>query len=95
AARDEDFLVLEMGANHHGEIAYMSEIARPEVALITSIGRAHLEGFGSLDGVARAKGEIARGLPRDGLFVVPADSPYIPLWRMLAAGRRLVTFGLD
>ena len=56
--------MLEMGANHPGEIGYMTDIARPEVALITNAGRAHLEGFGSLEGVARAKGEIARGLPR-------------------------------
>lgn len=93
-AEDEDFLVLEMGANHHGEIGYMTEIARPHVALITNAGRAHLEGFGSLDGVARAKGEIARGLPDDGVFVFSADSPYRALWKELAAGREVLTFGL-
>jgi UDP-N-acetylmuramoyl-tripeptide--D-alanyl-D-alanine ligase len=75
SARDEDFLVLEMGANHHGEIGYMTDIARPDVALITNAGRAHLEGFGSVDGVARAKGEIARGLPGEGVFVFAGDSP--------------------
>lgn len=95
SARDEDFLVLEMGANHHGEIGYMTEIARPEVALITNAGRAHLEGFGSVAGVARAKGEIARGLPEDGVFVVSGDSPYLGLWRELAEGRRMLTFALD
>jgi len=95
SARDEDFLVLEMGANHHGEIGYMTEIARPEVALITNAGRAHLEGFGSVEGVARAKGEIARGLPEDGVFVVSGDSPYLGLWRELAEGRRMLTFALD
>jgi UDP-N-acetylmuramoyl-tripeptide--D-alanyl-D-alanine ligase len=93
-ARDEDFLVLEMGANHPGEIGYMSELARPQVALITNAGRAHLEGFGSVDGVARAKGEIALGLPADGVFVIGADSPYTDLWRGLAAGRRMLTFAL-
>lgn len=95
AARDEAFLVLEMGANHPGEIASMTRIGRPEVALITNAGRAHLEGFGSLDGVARAKGEIAEGLPPDGTFVVPGDSAYTDLWRGLAKGRRLRTFALD
>ncbi len=94
-ARDEAFLVLEMGANHPGEIAYMTGIGRPEVALITNAGRAHLEGFGSLEGVARAKGEIAQGLPPDGIFVVPGDSPYTPLWQGLAADRRVQTFALD
>lgn len=94
-ARDEPFLVLEMGANHPGEIAYMTAIGRPDVALITNAGRAHLEGFGDLEGVARAKGEIARGLAPEGVFVVPGDSPYTPLWQALAEGRLVRTFALD
>jgi UDP-N-acetylmuramoyl-tripeptide--D-alanyl-D-alanine ligase len=94
-ARDEAFLVLEMGANHPGEIDYMTTIGRPVVALITNAGRAHLEGFGSVEGVARAKGEIARGLSPDGVFVVPGDSPYTPLWQGLAEGRTVRTFALD
>jgi UDP-N-acetylmuramoyl-tripeptide--D-alanyl-D-alanine ligase len=93
AARDEDFLILEMGANHHGEIAYMTRIARPEAAMITNAGRAHLEGFGTVAGVARAKGEIAAGLPADGTFVFMADTPWTPLWHVLACGRRALTFG--
>jgi len=92
-ARDEDFLVLEMGANHPGEIGYLTDIARPDVAVITNAGRAHLEGFGSLEGVAKAKGEIARGLPADGTFIVPSDSPWTGLWRVLAAGRPMLTCG--
>jgi UDP-N-acetylmuramoyl-tripeptide--D-alanyl-D-alanine ligase len=94
-ARDEHWLVLEMGANHHGEIGYLTDIARPEAALITNAGRAHLEGFGSIEGVVRAKGEIAGGLPPDGTFVVPGDARWIGLWRGLARGRRVLTFGLD
>ncbi len=93
-ARDQDWLVLEMGANHPGEIGYMTDIARPEAALLANAGRAHLEGFGSIEGVALAKGEIARGLPADGVFVVPGDAPWTDLWRDLAQGRRLLTFGL-
>lgn len=93
AARDEQFLILEMGANHHGEIGYLTDIARPDVALITNAGRAHLEGFGSVEGVAHAKGEIARGLPADGTFVVMADVPWTPLWQRLAEGRPMLTFG--
>lgn len=95
AARDEDFLVLEMGANHPGEIGYLTDIGRPDIAVITNAGRAHLEGFGSVEGVARAKGEIARGLPADGTFIVPSDSPWTPLWRDLAGGRPMLTCGLD
>jgi len=94
-ARDEDYLVLEMGANHPGEIAALSAIARPEVALINNAGRAHLEGFGSLDGVARAKGEIIEGLVPSGILVIPADSPYTEQWRERACPRRVATFALD
>jgi UDP-N-acetylmuramoyl-tripeptide--D-alanyl-D-alanine ligase len=94
-ARDEDFLVLEMGANHPGEIGYMTDIARPDLALITNAGRAHLEGFGTLEGVARAKGEIARGLTAEGLFLVDGDAPHLGLWRELAAGRRMQTFSVN
>ncbi len=94
-ARDEDYLVLEMGANHPGEIGYMTDLARPDVALITNAGRAHLEGFGSLEGVARAKGEIARGLTDAGMFVASGDSPFTELWRELARGRRMLTFALN
>lgn len=90
---EEDFLVLEMGANHAGEIAYLTSIARPEVAAITNAGRAHLEGFGSLEGVARAKGEIVQGLPKHGTFIFPADSPWSGLWRDLAGSRPVLTCG--
>lgn len=93
-ARDEDYLVLEMGANHAGEIGYMTDLARPDLALITNAGRAHLEGFGTLEGVARAKGEIVRGLDSAGVFVVDGDSPFIALWRELAGTRRMLEFGL-
>ncbi|MEA3278831.1 MAG: UDP-N-acetylmuramoyl-tripeptide--D-alanyl-D-alanine ligase [Pseudomonadota bacterium] len=95
AARGEDFLVLEMGANHPGEIAYLTDIARPSVAIITNAGRAHLEGFGSVAGVARSKGEITRGLLPDGTLIIPSDSPFTGLWRDLAAGHRVLTCGLD
>jgi len=93
--RDQEFVVLEMGANHAGEIAYLSDIVRPEVALITNAGRAHLEGFGSLEGVARAKGEIIGGLGSQGTFLLNADDRWAPLWRELAAATGLLTFGCD
>ena len=94
-ARDEQFLVLEMGANHPGEIAYLTRIVRPDVALLNNAGRAHLEGFGSLEGVARAKGEIAGSLPHEGIFVFPSDTVWSSMWRDLAGPRRVLTFGFD
>ena len=86
--------VIEMGANHAGEIARLCALAAPEIGLVTTAGACHLEGFGSLEGVARAKGEIFESLPADGIAVINADDSYAALWRQLAAGRRVVTFGL-
>jgi UDP-N-acetylmuramoyl-tripeptide--D-alanyl-D-alanine ligase len=70
---DTEMAVMELGANHRGEIAGLCELARPTEAAITMISEAHLEGFGSLDDVASAKGEIAQGLPQEGTFYVNAN----------------------
>ncbi|MET0027491.1 MAG: UDP-N-acetylmuramoyl-tripeptide--D-alanyl-D-alanine ligase [Candidatus Thiodiazotropha sp.] len=93
--QDELSAVIEMGANHPGEIGYLSQIARPDVALITNAGEAHLEGFGDLNGVAHAKGEILGGLKHDGVGVLNADDPYFPLWREMLGERRMVSFGVS
>jgi len=86
--------VLEMGANHAGEIARLAAIGRPTVGVVTAAGPVHLEGFGSLEGVARAKGELFAGLPDDGVAIINLDDPFAPLWRELAGARRRVGFGL-
>ena len=86
--------VLELGANHQGEIARMVAICRPSVGLVTAAGPVHLEGFGGLEGVARGKGEMFSGLQQDGIAVMNLDSEFVPLWRELAGARRIVTFGL-
>ncbi len=93
--QDEKFAVIEMGANHAGEIRYLTNIARPDVAVLNNAGRAHLEGFGSLEGVARAKAEIMEGLSEHGTFVFNADDRFADLWRELAVGRKRVTFGVQ
>ncbi|NJD08297.1 MAG: UDP-N-acetylmuramoyl-tripeptide--D-alanyl-D-alanine ligase [Methylococcaceae bacterium] len=85
--------VIEMGANHPGEIAYVAGLARPEVGVITNAGAAHLEGFGSREGVARAKGELIQALSADGVAVLNADDPFLGLWRDLAGSRRAIRFG--
>ena len=87
------YAVIEMGANHAGEIYRLARWAVPDVGVVTQAAPAHLEGFGSLDGVARAKGELFEALPEDGVAVVNADDPYAPLWRQMAGDRRVVTFG--
>jgi len=86
--------VIEMGMNHPGEIAYLTRLARPTVALVNNAQRAHLAGLGTLTDVARAKGEIFEGLAADGVAVINADDPHAPLWRELAAGRAVTSFGL-
>lgn len=92
--RDERFAVVEMGANHAGEIDYLTRLVRPDVAVLNNAGRAHLEGFGSLEGVAKAKAEILNGLEADGLFVYNGDDRFAELWRALAGNRRRRTFGV-
>ncbi|MHB1140715.1 MAG: UDP-N-acetylmuramoyl-tripeptide--D-alanyl-D-alanine ligase [Sulfuricaulis sp.] len=89
------YAVIEMGMNHFGEIEYLSRLTRPTVALITNAGEAHLAGVGSLEGVARAKGEIFTGLRTAGTAVLNADDQFFPLWRTLVGNHRCLTFGLD
>ncbi|MEF3193048.1 MAG: UDP-N-acetylmuramoyl-tripeptide--D-alanyl-D-alanine ligase [Halothiobacillaceae bacterium] len=91
---DQPFAVIEMGANHPGEIAYLTGLARPDVALVTNTGRAHLEGFGGLAGVIHAKGEIYGGLQADGVALVNADDAGATEWLALNVGRRTLTFGM-
>lgn len=86
--------VIEMGASHAGEIALLTRLTRPDVGVITQAGDAHLEGFGSREGVARAKGELFAGLHR-GVAVINADDAYAPLWRELAASASMITFGVE
>ncbi|TXF13177.1 UDP-N-acetylmuramoyl-tripeptide--D-alanyl-D-alanine ligase [Pelomicrobium methylotrophicum] len=89
------YAVVEMGMNHAGEIAYLTRLAEPVVALINNAGRAHLEGLGSVEAVARAKGEIFEGLRDGGIAVINADDAYAGLWRKLAGSRRVIDFGLE
>ena len=92
---DDQYAVLEMGANHPGEIDYLAGLAQPTIAIVTNAGPAHLEGFGGLDGVARSKGELFARLGSDGIAVINADDVYAPLWRELAGHCQRVEFGLE
>ena len=94
--RDSDrFAVLEFGMNHPGEISYLTAIAQPTVAVINNAAAAHLQGLGSIDGVARAKGEIFEGLRDAGIAVINIDDRYAELWMDLTSSQRRMTFGLD
>ncbi|HEY1891628.1 MAG TPA: UDP-N-acetylmuramoyl-tripeptide--D-alanyl-D-alanine ligase [Steroidobacteraceae bacterium] len=87
------FAVIEVGANRAGEVAELVKVARPTVGLITNAGAEHLEGFGSLEGVARAEGEMVAGLAADATAVINADDEFADLWRGMTRAR-VVTFGV-
>jgi UDP-N-acetylmuramoyl-tripeptide--D-alanyl-D-alanine ligase len=99
APDDADFAVYEMGAGKPGDIAYLTAIARPDVALVNNIAPAHLERMGSLLGVADTKAAIYDALPAGGIAVVNADDAFAPLFEQRiaagAAGRRVLRFGLE
>ena len=87
--------VVEMGANHPGEIAELARLCTPQVAVVTQCAPAHLEGFGDVAGVARAKGELFEALPPDGTGVVNADDRFAGFWTGQLGRRRILRFGLD
>jgi UDP-N-acetylmuramoyl-tripeptide--D-alanyl-D-alanine ligase len=93
--REHAYAVLELGANHPGEIAYLTGLVQPTVAVINNAGPAHLEGFGSVAGVARAKGELFDSAGPATVCVINADDEYADLWRTLASLRPVMTFGLE
>jgi len=87
------YAVIEMGMNHAGEIDYLTHLARPDVALVNNALRAHLEGLGSVEAIARAKGEIYAGLQEGGIAIVNADDPHADYWLGLNVGHRVLRFG--
>ncbi|HEY4251858.1 MAG TPA: UDP-N-acetylmuramoyl-tripeptide--D-alanyl-D-alanine ligase [Roseomonas sp.] len=91
--RDARYAVIEIGMNNPGEIAPLARLARPHVAVITTVAAAHIGHLGSLEAIAREKATIAEGLAPDGVAVLPADSAHLPLLRAAAGDRRIVTFG--
>ena len=95
APDDARFAVYEMGAGKPGDIAYLTAIARPDVALVNNIAPAHLERMGSLLGVAQTKGAIYQALPEGGVAVVNADDAFALYFTERLRGRRVIRFGLE
>ena len=93
--QDSDFAVIEIGMNHPGEIAPLARMARPDVALITTIAAAHLEAFDNIDGIAHEKAAIMDGLGEGGIAVLNADVEQIPILRekAVSVGAQIIEFG--
>ena len=89
------YAVIEMGMNHAGEIDYLTRLAHPDVAIVNNAASAHLAGLGSVEAVARAKGEIFAGLPAQGTAVINADDAHAALWRERAGNHAVIEFGLE
>jgi UDP-N-acetylmuramoyl-tripeptide--D-alanyl-D-alanine ligase len=92
--REHRYAVFELGANHKGEIAYTVAIAKPSVTLINNIAPAHIGEFGSIEGVANAKGEIYQGLPKEGVAIVNDDDTYAHHWDPLLKDKQILRFSL-
>jgi UDP-N-acetylmuramoyl-tripeptide--D-alanyl-D-alanine ligase len=93
--KEHRYAVIEMGANHLDEIAHLASLAEPTVGIVTNAGAAHLEGFGSLQGVADGKGEMFQALPLEGVAVINADDKYAAQWRDMSTADRILTFGFE
>lgn len=95
--RDSLFGIFEMGMNHAGELSALTQLVRPHVAIVTAIAPAHIEFFGSEEGIAAAKAEIFEGLEPDGVAIIPFDSRHRDLLRSAAERycRNIVTFGMS
>ena len=89
---DTEFAVIEMGASARGEIGYLCSIAKPDIALINNVQSSHIEGFGSVEAVAAAKGEIYTGLTPAGIAILNLDQPWCDQWRALINDKPCLTF---
>jgi UDP-N-acetylmuramoyl-tripeptide--D-alanyl-D-alanine ligase len=94
--RDADFAVVEMGMNAPGEIAQLTALARPHVAIVTHVAESHIGAFGSLAGIARAKAEIFSGLEAGGIAIINGDAPHADILQAAArraGAARVITYG--
>ncbi|CAN5376335.1 UDP-N-acetylmuramoyl-tripeptide--D-alanyl-D-alanine ligase [soil metagenome] len=89
-----DSAVIEMGANHKGEISYLTSLAQPTIAVLTNVAPVHLEGFGSLDVIARTKAEIFLGLGPTGIAIINADDPYATQWREDLQDKKVLSYAV-
>lgn len=92
---DHQFVIQEVGTNHPGEIATLTDIVKPDVAVVTMAAPVHVEGLGSIQGVAKEKGSIYQCLADQGVAIINADDAFATLWHDMAAGSKQVTFSAE
>ena len=95
APEDAEYAIYEMGAGKPGDIAYLTSVVRPQIALVNNVAPAHLERMGTLLGVAETKGAIYEALPADGVAVINADDAFAAYFEARAAGRKVLRFGIE
>ena len=91
--QETEFGVFEMGMNHAGELSDLSDLLRPDIALITTVAPAHLAHFENVEAIADAKAEIIDGLRNNGTLILNADNPYTDRIKAKAGGKKIITFG--
>ncbi|MCG7547252.1 UDP-N-acetylmuramoyl-tripeptide--D-alanyl-D-alanine ligase [Pseudoalteromonas sp. Of7M-16] len=94
-SEDDEYAVIELGANHIGEIAYTSGLTNPDVAVVCNVAPSHLEGFGSIEGIGQAKGEIFGGLKSDGVAIINCDSEFAPMWEESLSSQSVQRFSMN
>lgn len=92
---NDNYAVIELGANHRGEIAYTTRLTQPDVVLVNNVSPAHVEGFGDIWGVARAKSEIVKGLGAKGVVFTNANSPFYEYWQHEFSALQHKTFAVQ
>lgn len=92
---EHNYAVIELGANRPGEIFYLTQLVKPTIGIITNAASAHLEGFSSIKGVAKAKGEIFQGLSENGVAIINVNDFFANFWCGLVGKRRIITFGVN
>ena len=91
--QEHRYAVVEMGASKKGDIKYLTQIARPDISVVTNASAAHLQGFGDLQGVASTKGEIFESLADEGTAIINADDQFAGYWKDLSSTENIITFG--
>ncbi|MDK1289610.1 UDP-N-acetylmuramoyl-tripeptide--D-alanyl-D-alanine ligase [Pseudoalteromonas umbrosa] len=94
-SEDDEYAVIELGANHIGEIAYTSGLTKPDVAVVCNVAPSHLEGFGSIEGIGQAKGEIFGGLKDQGVAIINCDSEFAPMWEASLGQQSIKRFSMQ